>query len=63
MTAKFKIDFRLFAIFEVGRARRKGEAEEDMAPNDGTKLSWPLRATDRKRDAFDPINPALHCQE
>jgi len=46
MTAKFKIDFRLFAIFEVGRARRKGEAEEDMAPNDGTKLSWPLRATD-----------------
>jgi hypothetical protein len=29
MTAKFKIDFRLFAISEVNRARTKGEDEKD----------------------------------
>jgi hypothetical protein len=28
MTAKFKIDFRLFAISEVERARTKGEDEK-----------------------------------
>ena len=46
MTAKFKIDFRLFAIFEVGRARRKGEAEEDMAPNERALQDSNLRPTD-----------------
>jgi hypothetical protein len=29
MTAKFKIDFRLFAISEVDRARTNGEDEKD----------------------------------
>jgi hypothetical protein len=35
MTAKFKIDFRLFAISEVNRARTKGEDEKDPTLNDG----------------------------